>query len=91
MASVWLHERGDKFPRKIKGHLSEKSAISLFNQMTMNFKGRKRRVFDYEALLYETDEQYRSKEPAGSIFIEFCSPPSAPEPGQPHVKAERKA
>lgn len=83
MASIWLHTRGDISPKKIKGHLSEKAAISLFTQMTLEWKGRKRRVFDYEALLYETDAQYREKKPSGSIYVEFCSPPSAPEKGQP--------
>lgn len=91
MASVWLHERGDKFPRKVKGHLSEKSAISLFNHMARNFKGFRRQVFDFEYLLFENEADFKASKPAGSLFIEFCSPPSAPEKGQPHVAQKGQA
>lgn len=91
MASVWLHERGQKSPKKIKGHLSEHAAKELYKRMLREWKGRKIIVFAYEALLYESSEQYRSKRPAGSLFVEFCSPPSAPEKGQPHVAQKGQA
>lgn len=91
MASVWLHERGAKQPRKVQGHLSEKSAIQLFARMVNNFKGFRRQVFDYEYLLFDSRADLKAHKPAGSIYIEFCSPPSAPEKGQPHYQAKGKA
>ena len=88
MASVWLHERGKKHPDKLKGHLSEPSAIALFKQIARNYKGFRKQVFDFEYLLFENEADKKASKPAASLFIEFCSPPSAPEKGQPHVKAE---
>lgn len=90
MASVWLQERGMKEARKIRGRLSERTAINIFEAMYLSWQGEKLRVFDYEALLYQTDEQYRSRQPAGVLYVEFCSPPSGPEVGQPRAQ-ERKA
>ena len=91
MASVWLHERGEKFPRKLKGHLDEPSAIELFARLVRNFKGFRKQVFDYEFLLFENEADLKASKPAGSMYIEFCSPPSRPEKGQPHCKSKRKA
>lgn len=91
MASVWLHERGEIAPVKLMGYLKESAAKRVFCHMLENWQGQKRMVFDYEALLYETPKQYRENKPSGSIFIEFCSPPTAPEKGQPLKTAhERK-
>jgi hypothetical protein len=90
MASIWLHEAGEKTPRKKVGHLSDNSAITVFKQMIDSWKGPKVQVFDYEYLLYSTAERQKAGKPAGGLYIEFCSPPSAPEKGQPHAK-ERKA
>jgi hypothetical protein len=90
MASIWLHEAGQKTPLKVIGHLSDESAKTVFNGMLKDWKGPRQQVFDFEWLLYSDAGQFAARKPSGGLFIEFCSPPSAPEVGQPHAK-ERKA
>lgn len=88
MASIWLHKRGEKHPRKLKGYLSEQAAIALFQHIARNYKGFRQQVFDYEYLLFENGASVKSRNPAASLYVEFCSPPSGPEKGQPLHRAK---
>lgn len=82
MASIWIHMKGEKAPVKKVPNLSNKEAGVLFGRMLKEWKAASREntihpVFDWEVLLH------RQGRLVGSLFIEFYSPPSAPEPGQP--------
>ena len=83
MASVWIQLREDKTPRKVAGNLSAAQAeIALragCNDWERTKKGRTAKPAPQnglERILYFSDGK-----PAGTLFIEPCSPPSGPEPG----------
>lgn len=83
MASVWIQMREDKTPRKIVGGLSAHHAgVALqagCNDWARTKSGRTAKPAPQnglERILYFSDGN-----PAGSLFIEPCSPPSGPEAG----------
>lgn len=84
MASIWVHFAGEKSPVKAIGSLSKSDAIKLFHRKVSSFIATQgsgtftvRRVFDHEVLVFKEGKLH------ASLFIEFFSPPSAPEKGQP--------
>ena len=85
MASVWVHgiPQGGKRrpPEKVAGHLEMKQARLKYETLLLDWKkahGLIKRVDGLEALLFNAAGKL-----VGGAYIEPCSPPSAPEPGQP--------
>lgn len=81
MASIWVHLTGEQSPRKHIGNMPKMMAIQAFHRSVKEWKADPlnsvRQVFDFEVLMK------RNGKLIGSLFIEFHSPPSTPEPGQP--------
>jgi hypothetical protein len=83
MASIWAQERGEKEPRKVRGYLDAGDAKKLIRSMVRRWSGPVVEAQAYDYLLFRTEAEYLQGRPCGSLFVEFFSPPSAPEPGQP--------
>ena len=81
MASIWVHFRGEKNPQKAVGHMSKSEAIKNFHTSIHKYAIKNgwqwKRVFDHEVVFFKHGQL------VASAFIEFYSPPSAQEPGQP--------
>lgn len=91
MASVWAQEKGEKVPRKVAGNLTPEAARRAIRVMVQSWKqhrGPVVQVWDSEYLVYEGQKALAAGKPTGSLFVEFFSPPSRPEPGQPHAKVK---
>jgi hypothetical protein len=73
MASIWAQERGEKEPRKVRGYLDAGDAKKLIRSMVRRWSGPVVEAQAYDYLLFRTEAEY----------LEFFSPSSAPEPGQP--------
>lgn len=85
MASVWIHglpKSGKRRPpEKVVGHLPIEKAKLKFETLLLDWKKSKgfvKRVDSMEALLFNAAGQL-----VGGAYVEPCSPPSSPEPGQP--------
>jgi hypothetical protein len=85
MASIWVQKHSEKHAQKIKGNLHPRSAMHAFEAYLVFWakgtKGNKhKRVYGHEALLYDANGL------VGLLFVEFMSPPTAPEMGQPNIR-----
>ncbi len=86
MASIWVAEAKSE-PRKLKGHIPADAVIAAFTEMVG--KVAKRYGLQIE-LKTEMDATLRGSNGKRCImFIEPCSPPSAPEVGQPKVTGKK--
>jgi hypothetical protein len=96
MASIWIAEPG-KAPRKLEGNLPLHAVTALFkNKVAKVARANNAEVTyqdDMTAMLRfppVTDGKLSDvlvEGPRFTMFVEPCSPPSAPEPGQPKVLA----
>lgn len=85
MASVWLERKGEK-PKKLGSRLHPVDAIKLWKHQLDLWKGKACECPSqaFHAMLHHPDAKVDAKlGPWGLIYIEFNSPPSAPEKGQP--------
>lgn len=85
MASIWIQKRGEKQPHKIKGNLHPRSAQQGFEAYLVFWAkeakaNTHKRVYGSEALLFDKQGL------VGLLFVEFMSPPTAPEMGQPNIR-----
>jgi len=83
MASIWVQDRGEKQPRKVRGYLDPPDAKKLIRSMVRRWQGPVVEAGYCDYLLFRNEAEYLRGRPYGSIFVEFFNPPTAPEPGQP--------
>jgi len=82
MASVWLEASKGK-PRKLRGHLSSNEACAFATEVSHKWAQEKpkRHILEVYGLTIGLFDNSRM---VGIVFVEPMSPPSSPEPGQPH-------
>jgi hypothetical protein len=83
MASIWVETKDGGTATRLEGRLHPKVASAKFQQFVQRYlhgkAGRKARFYHaHEALLFDSKGGL-----FGLVWVEFMSPPSAPEPGQP--------
>lgn len=83
MASVWFETKSGGEPVKLQGDLHQKVAGAKFDGFVESYlagkAGRKSvRYHRYEVLLFNSHGGL-----FGLVWVEFMSPPTAAEPGQP--------
>ena len=87
MASVWKEMKG-KQPEKLAGMLPPQAAVAgtKLQAGAWLHTGANRRIKQAAALSILLIENEKL---VGSLFVEPISPPSKPEPGQPHVAKQQ--
>lgn len=94
MASVWIERKG-KPPKKLAGHLNPADAIKVWKQQCSIWMGDVCTLdgHAYHACLHHrtAKEEEKAEGPFAILYVELASPPSAPEPGQPHHPKAKKA
>jgi hypothetical protein len=83
MASIMVQTPKISQPERIQGRLSAKEAQVLAASMARAWNGPVVEVFAYDYLLYRSEEDRLDGMVYASIYIEYFSPPSAQERGQP--------
>lgn len=84
MASVWKQMAGETEPTKLIGGLDGAGAMFNLRVATMQWcRAEANRTFRRHPCLGMDVLLFEGGTLAGSLFVEPCSPPSAPEPGQP--------
>jgi len=83
MASIWVQEKGQKEPQKVRGYLDASEAKKIIRSMVRRWAGPVVEAQAYDYLLFRDEVAYLQGKPCGNIFVEFFSPPSQPERGQP--------
>lgn len=89
MAVIYLEARDKRDSRALTPDLPDRAAISIFNNGLATWKGVHRPVFDFESLLYLTQEDMDSGKPWASLFIDFMTHDDTALKDEP-VKEERK-
>ena len=88
MASVWIQRKG-KAEKKLADNLHPVDAIKLFHHQLSIWSGEVSECPDHSFhafLHYPNPVTDKISGPASLLWIEFHSPPSAPEKGQPKRK-----